>query len=93
MMYADVVMEKAEGMEPADGKGIRKIMDYTLDAFKKAHGDRSDILPVPLRQTFGRQSDDRNGRRALPCHGSSGANAAAIIRSGSGEKLTVRLGR
>ena len=36
MMYADVVMEKAEGLEPAEGKGIRKIMDDTLDQFKKA---------------------------------------------------------
>ena len=27
MMYADVVMEKAEGLEPAQGKGIRKIID------------------------------------------------------------------
>src|SRR5215510_1512508 len=27
MMYADVVMEKAEGLDPADGKGIRKILD------------------------------------------------------------------
>ncbi len=42
MMYADVVMEKAEGMEPADGKGIRKIMDDALDAFKKSRGAKSD---------------------------------------------------
>jgi pyruvate,orthophosphate dikinase len=42
MMYADVVMEKAEGMEPAGGKGIRKIMDDTLDQFKHARGARSD---------------------------------------------------
>ncbi|MEE1204269.1 MAG: PEP/pyruvate-binding domain-containing protein, partial [Bacteroidales bacterium] len=27
MMYADVVMEKAEGIEPVDGVGIRKILD------------------------------------------------------------------
>ncbi len=42
MMYADVVMEKAEGLEPAQGKGIRKIMDETLDAFKHQRGYRSD---------------------------------------------------
>src|SRR5574344_234678 len=35
MMYADVVMEKAEGIEPADGKGIRKQLDDMLDEFKK----------------------------------------------------------
>jgi pyruvate, orthophosphate dikinase len=27
MMYSDVVMEKAEGIEPAEGKGIRKQLD------------------------------------------------------------------
>ncbi len=42
MMYADVVMEKAEGLEPAAGKGIRKIMDETLDQFKHARGCASD---------------------------------------------------
>ncbi len=42
MMYADVVMEKAEGLEPAAGKGIRKLMDETLDAFKHARGCKSD---------------------------------------------------
>jgi pyruvate,orthophosphate dikinase len=42
MMYADVVMEKAEGLDPAEGKGIRKIMDETLDTFKHQRGCRSD---------------------------------------------------
>jgi len=42
MMYADVVMEKAEGLEPADGKGIRKILDEKLDEFKHAKGYKSD---------------------------------------------------
>ena len=42
MMYADVVMEKAEGIEPADGKGIRKNLDDMLDEYKKAHGYKHD---------------------------------------------------
>ncbi len=42
MMYADVVMEKAEGLEPSLGKGIRKILDEKLDAFKRAKGCASD---------------------------------------------------
>jgi pyruvate,orthophosphate dikinase len=42
MMYADVVMEKAEGLEPAQGKGIRKIMDEVLDAYKHKRGCKSD---------------------------------------------------
>ena len=42
MMYADVVMEKSEGIEPADGKGIRKQLDDMLDAFKASKGYKSD---------------------------------------------------
>ncbi len=42
MMYADVVMEKAEGIEPADGKGIRKQLDDMLDAFKEKKSYKSD---------------------------------------------------
>jgi pyruvate,orthophosphate dikinase len=42
MMYADVVMEKAEGLEPAEGKGIRKILDEKLDEFKKSKGYTED---------------------------------------------------
>ncbi|MEI6126714.1 MAG: pyruvate, phosphate dikinase [Pseudomonadota bacterium] len=42
MMYADVVMEKAEGLEPAEGKGIRKQLDDMLSACKKARGCTSD---------------------------------------------------
>jgi pyruvate, orthophosphate dikinase len=42
MMYADVVMEKAEGIELAEGKGIRKQLDEMLDEFKKQKGYKSD---------------------------------------------------
>ncbi len=42
MMYADVVMEKAEGIEPSDGKGIRKQLDEMLDEFKHGRGYKSD---------------------------------------------------
>ena len=42
MMYADVVMEKAEDKEPAEGKGIRKILDEMLDNFKEERGYKSD---------------------------------------------------
>jgi pyruvate,orthophosphate dikinase len=38
MMYADVVIEKAGGMEPAKGRGIRKIMDERLEEVKKEKG-------------------------------------------------------
>ncbi|MBG0858519.1 MAG: pyruvate, phosphate dikinase, partial [Bacteroidales bacterium] len=42
MMYADVVMEKAEGIELGEGKGIRKQLDEKLDGFKKQKGYKSD---------------------------------------------------
>ncbi len=42
MMYADVVMEKAEGLEPSDGRGIRKQLDDMLDDYKHKKGYKSD---------------------------------------------------
>lgn len=42
MMYADVVMEKAEGIETGEGKGIRKQLDEMLDEFKHKKGYKSD---------------------------------------------------
>jgi len=42
MMYADVVMEKAEGIELSEGKSIRKQLDEKLDEFKKQKGYKSD---------------------------------------------------
>ncbi|HOJ38374.1 MAG TPA: pyruvate, phosphate dikinase [Ignavibacteriales bacterium] len=52
MMYADVVMEKAEGIEPVEGKGIRKILDEKLDEFKKSKGYTEDtqITAEELKQ-------------------------------------------
>ena len=42
MMYADVVIEKAGGMDPAKGIGIRKIMDERLEEVKKEKGVELD---------------------------------------------------
>ena len=42
MMYADVVMEKAEGIEPFEGKGIRRLLDELLDQFKYIKDYKSD---------------------------------------------------
>lgn len=41
MMYSDVVMEKAAGIEPK-GKGIRKILDEKLEELKRSKGYKSD---------------------------------------------------
>ncbi len=42
MMYSDVVMEKAAGIEPKDGEGIRKILDGMLGDLKKKLGVTDD---------------------------------------------------
>ncbi len=42
MMYSDVVMEKAEGIEPADGEGIRQQLDKMMEELKKKKGYKSD---------------------------------------------------
>ncbi len=42
MMYADVVMEKAAGIEPEEGQGIRQQLDAMLSEVKTAKGYASD---------------------------------------------------
>ena len=42
MMYSDVVMEKAEGIEPADGQGIRQQLDRMMGELKDKKGYKSD---------------------------------------------------
>ena len=42
MMYSDVVMEKAEGIEPEDGQGIRQQLDRMMAELKDAKGYKSD---------------------------------------------------
>lgn len=41
-MYSDVVMEKAEGIEPAEGKGIRSRLEEIMDSLKKKKKYKSD---------------------------------------------------
>ncbi len=42
MMYSDVVMEKAEGIEPEDGQGIRQQLDRMMGELKEAKGYKLD---------------------------------------------------
>ena len=42
MMYSDVVMEKAEDIETADGHGIRMQLEHIMAALKKEKGYQSD---------------------------------------------------
>lgn len=49
MMYSDVVMEKAAGIEPKDGEGIRKILDGMMGDLKKKIGV-SDDTHIPAEE-------------------------------------------
>ncbi|MCX5749948.1 MAG: pyruvate, phosphate dikinase [Candidatus Saganbacteria bacterium] len=42
MMYSDVVMEKAAGIEPKDDMGIRKQLDHMMGKVKNQNGYKSD---------------------------------------------------
>jgi pyruvate,orthophosphate dikinase len=42
-MYSDVVMEKAAGIEPEEGKGIRAQLEGMIDGVKKKKGYDSDL--------------------------------------------------
>jgi pyruvate,orthophosphate dikinase len=52
MMYADVVMEKAEGRDPAKGVGIRKLLDTALDEYKhiKKYSSDADLTAANLQE-------------------------------------------
>lgn len=41
-MYADVVMEKAAGIEPKDGKSVRVQLEHAMEAMKKKKGVTED---------------------------------------------------
>jgi len=43
MMYSDVVIEKAGNLPPAEGKGIRRLMDERLEELKREKGYESDL--------------------------------------------------
>ncbi|MEM7354773.1 MAG: PEP/pyruvate-binding domain-containing protein, partial [Acidobacteriota bacterium] len=52
-MYADVVMEKAAGIEPAEGQGIRVQLDEMLDEVKHTRGYASDAdIPAAELETL-----------------------------------------
>jgi pyruvate, orthophosphate dikinase len=42
MMYSDVVMEKAAGIEPAEGKAIRHVLEKEMQKIKDARGVKQD---------------------------------------------------
>ncbi|MFQ3573404.1 MAG: pyruvate, phosphate dikinase [Thermodesulfovibrionales bacterium] len=74
MMYSDVVMEKAAGIEPEDGHGIRHKLEYEMEGLKKKKGYTSDLdlnvddlkylcdrFKVIIKETLGKEfPDDHN---------------------------------
>jgi pyruvate, orthophosphate dikinase len=42
MMYSDVVMEKAAGIEPSEGEGIRHKLEHVMERMKKEKGYKND---------------------------------------------------
>jgi pyruvate,orthophosphate dikinase len=42
MMYSDVVMEKAAGIEPEEGEGIRQKLEHAMEVIKKEKGYKND---------------------------------------------------
>ena len=64
MMYSDVVMEKAAGIEPKDGEGIRKILDGMMEKVKEklgvsltAHLDPIDLNDSEARELEAKVAD------------------------------------
>lgn len=50
-MYSDVVMEKAEGLEPKDGESIREKLEHRFDTLKEERGvtEDSDLTAEDLK--------------------------------------------
>ncbi|HRZ50076.1 MAG TPA: pyruvate, phosphate dikinase, partial [Bacteroidales bacterium] len=92
MMYADVVMEKAEGIELPEGKSIRKQLDDMLDKFKHQKGVKSDTelnaedlkklaeaFKVRVKEVLGTEFPD-NAREQLE------GGIKAVFKSWNGKK-------
>ena len=71
MMYADVVMEKAAGIDPEEGEGIRRKLEGLLDKHKDANGytadtdltgndwkQLSDLFKEEIKNTLGNKFPD-----------------------------------
>jgi pyruvate,orthophosphate dikinase len=92
MMFADVVMEKADGIEPPDGKGIRKNMDDILDELKHGKNYKQDTdLTIDdlkdLAEKFKKLVQDKLGKPFPddPIEQLKGA-ISAVFKSWNGKK-------
>ncbi len=95
MMYSDVVMEKAEGIEPAEGKAIRRQLDEILDALKKAKNYTSDtdlttedlkelcdVFKVKIKETLGKEFPDDPMAQLY-------GGISAVLKSWNGKKAVA----
>jgi len=55
MMYSDVVMEKAAGIEPKEGKGVRVQLEHAMEKMKKARKifQDTDLTAADLKELTG----------------------------------------
>ena len=90
MMYSDVVMEKAEDIEPAEGKGIRVQLEHMMDDMKKAEGLQVRHRPdgrrpeEAVRAVQGQgQGSPGQARSPTSRWSSSGAASARCSRAGT----------
>ncbi|MEI8172587.1 MAG: pyruvate, phosphate dikinase [Deltaproteobacteria bacterium] len=71
MMYSDVVMEKAAGLEPEEGKGIRVQLEHEMEKMKASRGivqdteltaadlkELTDAFKAKIKQVLGKEFPD-----------------------------------
>jgi len=95
MMYSDVVMEKAEGIEPAEGKAIRRQLDAMMEELKAKKGYKSDTdlsvedlktlcekFKKQIKKTLGREFPDDSMAQLW-------GGIGAVLKSWNGKKAVA----
>jgi len=94
-MYADVVMEKAAGIEPAEGKGVRQQLERLLEAAKQARGVKQEtaLTAEDLRELCGQYKAKVSEVLGAPFPDEPEAQLwgaiAAVIRSWHGRRAVT----
>ncbi|MBM3296360.1 MAG: pyruvate, phosphate dikinase [Candidatus Aminicenantes bacterium] len=91
-MYSDVVMEKAEGLEPAEGRGVRQQLEKEMERMKEVRGVKNDtdltaddlkrlvdVYKAKVKEVLGREFPD-DARRQL------WGGIAAVFKSWNGRR-------
>jgi len=95
MMYSDVVMEKAEGIEPEEGKAIRRQLDGIMEELKEAKGYKFDtdltvedlkslceVFKAKIKETLGREFPDDPMEQLY-------GGIGAVLKSWNGKKAVA----